>query len=45
MPHFQYLNLKKHKGLREATLADLGKVNVLCGPNNSGKTTVLLRLA
>lgn len=45
MPHFEHLKLKKHKGLTEATLTDLGKINVLCGPNNSGKTTVLETIA
>ncbi len=42
MPHFQNLRLEQqHKGLKNATLADLGKINVVCGPNNSGKTTIL----
>jgi len=34
-----------HKGLEQAELNDLGKVNVLCGANNSGKTTLLECLA
>lgn len=34
-----------HKGLKQAELHELGKVNVLCGANNSGKTTLLECLA
>jgi len=41
MKTFQNLRLRQHKGLKEATLLELGKINVICGPNNSGKTTVL----
>lgn len=41
MSHFQNLRLKQHKGLREAILTELGRMNVICGPNNSGKTTIL----
>jgi predicted ATPase len=41
MPHLSDLLLFGHKGLVEAKLTELGKVNVICGPNNSGKTTVL----
>lgn len=37
----RYLNIKKHKGLHQAQLMDLGNINVICGKNNSGKTTVL----
>jgi len=29
------------KGLKECELTELGKVNVICGKNNSGKTTIL----
>jgi len=41
MAHFPHIRLKTHKGLKAATLSDLGKINVVCGPNNSGKTTIL----
>jgi hypothetical protein len=41
MPPIHNLRLRPHKGLKQATLGDLGKINVLCGPNNSGKTTAL----
>jgi AAA domain, putative AbiEii toxin, Type IV TA system/AAA domain len=41
MPHIHSLRLKQHKGHKESTLHDFGKINVLCGPNNSGKTTIL----
>jgi predicted ATPase len=38
---FEYLKAKKHKGLSEIKLSQLGHINVLCGKNNSGKTTIL----
>lgn len=38
---FQHLEIKNIKALRECELRDLGKINVLCGKNNSGKSTVL----
>jgi len=41
MQHLRHLRLLTYKGLKGATLCELGKINVLCGPNNSGKTTVL----
>jgi hypothetical protein len=41
MSGFQTLRLRNHKGLTTADLTDLGRINVLSGPNNSGKTTVL----
>lgn len=41
MQSFQHIRLQTHKGLKGATLNDLQKINVVCGPNNSGKTTVL----
>jgi ABC-type cobalamin/Fe3+-siderophores transport system ATPase subunit len=41
MAHFEHLRLRKHKGLQEIFLKNLGRINVICGPNNSGKTTVL----
>lgn len=41
MPTFSHIKLKPYKGLKGATLSELEKINVICGPNNSGKTTVL----
>lgn len=36
-----FLKVKNHKGINEVTLNDLGHINVLCGKNNSGKTSIL----
>ena len=41
MTALRHIKLKAHKGLKEVTLLRLEKINVICGPNNSGKTTVL----
>jgi energy-coupling factor transporter ATP-binding protein EcfA2 len=41
MPVLRYIQLRPHKGLKNATLSELEKINVVCGPNNSGKTTIL----
>ena len=38
---FEHLTVHNHKGLREAWLHHLGRINVICGKNNSGKTTIL----
>lgn len=35
------LVIHRFRGIREGVLDDLGKVNLLIGPNNSGKTTIL----
>lgn len=35
------LTVGRFRGLREVSLNDLGRVNILVGPNNSGKTSVL----
>ena len=35
------LEVTHYRGLRDLSLKDLGKVNLLVGPNNSGKTSVL----
>lgn len=40
-----HIRLQNHKALKVADLTSLGKVNVICGTNNSGKTTLLERLA
>ena len=45
MPRIDHVKLLAHKGLKEAILSDLGRINIVCGPNNSGKTTVLECLA
>ncbi|HUS76117.1 MAG TPA: ATP-binding protein [Methanothrix sp.] len=37
----EYLKAKKHKGISELKLSQLGHINVLCGKNNSGKTSIL----
>ena len=36
--HLQLFNLN---GLKECSLSDLGQINVICGKNNSGKSTLL----
>lgn len=36
-----YLNIKNHKALVSAQMMGLGNINIICGKNNSGKTTVL----
>jgi len=38
---FQNLKITNIKALKEAMLRDLGKINVVCGKNNSGKSTLL----
>jgi len=38
---FEHLKVFNIKGLQECTLSDLGKINIICGKNNSGKTTLL----
>ncbi len=38
---FQHLKLNNHKGLKFAGLINLGKINILCGKNSSGKSTIL----
>ncbi len=35
------LTIHRFRGIREGVLDDLGKLNVLIGPNNSGKTSIL----
>jgi energy-coupling factor transporter ATP-binding protein EcfA2 len=41
MPVLRHIELRQHKGLKSALLSELEKINVVCGPNNSGKTTIL----
>ena len=38
---FRDIKIDSYRGLREATLEDLDRVNVVIGENNSGKTSVL----
>jgi len=33
--------INKHKGIESNTLEKLGKINILCGKNNSGKSSIL----
>lgn len=35
------IKLQSYKAIKEILLEDLSKINVICGKNNSGKTTVL----
>ncbi len=35
------LKIGPHKGLEETILRDLGKINIICGKNSSGKSTIL----
>ena len=35
------IKLKKHKGISELSINNLSRVNVICGKNNSGKTSIL----
>jgi len=39
------LTIRRFRGLQNLTLDDLGRVNLLVGPNNSGKTSVLEAIA
>ena len=35
------LVIHRFRGIRQGTLEDFGKINVLIGPNNSGKSAIL----
>ena len=35
------LRLHNHKGLKKCAITNLSRINILCGKNNSGKTTIL----
>jgi len=37
----KYIRLRNHKILKQVYLSNLGNINIICGKNNSGKTTVL----
>ena len=45
MDFISNVRLKQHKALKVGDLVRLGKINVICGTNNSGKTTLLEKLA
>lgn len=36
-----YLKVKNYKGIKTNTLDDLQRLNIICGKNNSGKTSIL----
>lgn len=38
---FNHLLAKNYKGINRIQLNDLGHINVICGKNNSGKTSTL----
>lgn len=38
---FKHLRLRQHKGLQGCVLKNLGRINIICGKNNSGKSTLL----
>lgn len=38
---FSHLRLGEHKGLKGCLLKHLGRINIICGKNNSGKSTLL----
>ena len=38
---FEHLKISSIKGLKECQLLDLGRINVICGKNNSGKSTLI----
>lgn len=38
---FRTIDVREHRGLRAVTLADLGRINVIVGINNAGKTSLL----
>lgn len=39
--HLENFTIHQFRGLRELSLSGLGQINLLAGPNNCGKTTVL----
>lgn len=42
---YGYLRALKHKGINDIELCGLGHISVLCGKNNSGKTSILEALS
>lgn len=41
MNEFSNLKVISHKALKHCLIENLGKINIICGKNNSGKTTLL----
>ena len=35
------IKLKTYKGIKEVSVTSLGHINVICGKNNSGKSSIL----
>ena len=44
-PHLKTVTIQAFRGLRDLNLGELGQVNLLVGPNTSGKTSVLEALS
>ena len=42
---FAHLKIENIKGIKQAVLNDLGKINIICGKNNSGKSSLLEGIA
>jgi AAA15 family ATPase/GTPase len=38
---YKHLKAMNHKGVKKIVLDDLGYINILCGKNDSGKTSIL----
>ena len=38
---FQTIDIKAYRGLKNITLQNLSRVNILVGENNTGKTSIL----
>lgn len=45
MPNLESVTIHQFRGLRDLNLDNLGRINLLVGINNSGKTSVLEALA
>lgn len=41
---FTHLKAKDYKGIKEIYLSDLSQINVICGKNSSGKSSILKAL-
>lgn len=42
---FDHIRVKNNKALKSCDLLNLGKINIICGRNNSGKSTILEGIA
>ena len=38
---FQKIHIKAYRGLKDIALDELGRVNIIVGENNTGKTSIL----